>query len=146
MRIFTAFLVLVATAILWLLPISTAAYDFKTDAREDTFTSPTAAGVSTANVTLIKEIYDDDTTTVDILSSLATDVPVVGVYTTATRVLNVTGLTTNTTRTLSITYDVYALTGGGSIDTIVSRLDFIWMLALICLPIAALAAIFTGRA
>lgn len=146
MRIFTAFLVLVVSAILWLLPIADGVYDFKTNVRADTFVYPTGVGVTTANVTLHKAIYDNDTHTIDLLSDTATDVPLFSAYNIPSRTLLLTGLSANTTRTLSVSYDVYALTGGGAIDTLVSRLDFIWMLAVISFPIAGLAAIFTSRA
>jgi len=146
MRIFTAFLVLVASAIMWLLPISTAVYDFKTDVTEDIFyNTSTAVSVSSANVTLRKEIYEDDTSSLSLSSNLYTDAPLLTSYNATNRQLLMSGLTANTTRTITVLYDYYALTGGGAIDTLVSRLDFVWMLALLAFPVAALAAIFTGH-
>ena len=70
MRIFYSLLVMVACAILWMLPITEAIYDFQTDIQEDTFTSDTAAGVTTDNFTLTHVLYDNDTSSIDFLSSV----------------------------------------------------------------------------
>ncbi len=145
MRILQAFLILVTSAILWLLPVSSAVYQFKTDVRADTFSATTAAGVTSANVTLLKALYLDDTSTISFTSNETTDIPLASSYNSTNRQLLVSGLGGSLTRTLDVSYDVYALTGGGAIDTLVSRLDFIWLLALIMLPVAGLAAIFLGR-
>ena len=145
MRIFYAFLVIVVAAILFMLPVSDAIYDFRTDLREDEFISATGVGVDTANVTLGKPVYDDDTGTIDILSDLATDVPAYSSYNGTSRQIGVSGLTANTTRTLTVSYDIDALGGSGAINNIMDIIPFIWMLIIIAFPMAALFAIFTGR-
>ena len=145
MRIFYAFLIIVVSAMLFMLPVAEAIYDFRTLLREDVFTSPTGAVETTANVTLVKPVYTDDTSTIDILSDLTTDVPITDAYDTATRELQVGGLTANTTRVLTITYDADALSASGSLNTMMDNLPFMWMLTIIAFPMAALFAIFTGR-
>lgn len=145
MRIFNAFLIIVAAAILFMIPISAAIYDFRTDLREDTFTSPTGVGVTTANVTLLKPVYDDDTETIDFLSDLATDIPAYSSYNSTSRQLGISGLTANTTRILTVSYDIDALQGSDAINTVCNIIPYIWMLCIIAFPMAALLAIFTGR-
>lgn len=144
-KIFQAFVVIMASAILFLIPLTTAAYDFQTDLREDTFTVNTAVGVTSANVTLVEEVYDDDVTTISVSSDLSTDEPLYSSYNTTTRQTLFTGLTANTTRTLTVGYDVDALEGGDAINTVADRLAWFWLISIIVFAPAALAAIFIGR-
>ena len=144
MRIFYAFLIVVVSAILFMLPITEAIYDFRTDLREDTFSTETGAG-TTANVTLLDDLYDDDLGSVDIDSDLATDHPLPNSYNATSQVLNVSGLTATSNRTLDITYDIDALSGNDAINAVADILPFIWMLCIIAFAPAALFAIFTGR-
>ena len=137
MRIFYAFLIVVVAAILFMLPMTEAAYDFRTDLREDTFSSDTGVGVTTANVTLHKPVYDDDTDTIDIASDLGTDTPVYSSYNSTTRQLGVSGLTTNTSRTLTVSYDIDALNGSSAINSLVDRIPWIWMIVTIAFAPAA---------
>ena len=146
MRIFYAFLVMVTTAMLWMLPITAAIYDFRTDVQEDTFTSDTAVGQTTENVTLSEVLYDNDTQTIDILSSISGDVPAYASYNGTTRLLGISGLSANTTRSLTVSYDVDALAGSDAINNLLDIVPWIWMLCIIVFPMAALAAIFIGRA
>ena len=145
MRIFYAFLVIVTTVILFLLPISSAVYDFQTDLREDDFTVNTAVGVTTANVTLLRPIYDNDTSTIGMISDTSDDVPLYSSYNTTTRALAMSGLSANTTRTITVSYDIDALEGSDAINTFVDQIEWIWILMLIAFPAAALVAIFLRR-
>jgi len=145
MRILYAFFVIVVAAILFMLPLTTAIYDFRTDLREDTFNNTTGVGETTANLTLFKPIYDDDTGTVGILSSISTDTPLYSSYNATSRLLGMTGLADNSTRVLTISYDIDALEGSDAINTIMDIIPFIWMMVIIAFPMAALYAIFTGR-
>ena len=122
-----------------------AVYDFRTELREDEFTSPTGVGVNCANVTLGKPVYDDDTGTVDPFSDLSTDIPATSSYNTTSRQLLICGLTANTTRILAVSYDVDALEGFDAIGLLVDRIPFIWILLIVVFPIAAFAAIFMKR-
>lgn len=145
MRIFWAFLIIVVSTILWLLPITTAIYDFRTDQREDTFATETGAG-TTANVTLLDDLYEDDTGSVDIDSDLATDAPLPSSYNATNQNLLVNGLTASANRTLIVTYDIDALSESEAVSNILDRLPLIWLVVIIAFPPAALFAIFTGRA
>lgn len=145
MRIFYAFLIIVVSAILFMLPLTEAIYDFRTAERTDTFTTGTGVAATTANVTLIVKLYEDDLGSVDVDSNLATDAPVGSTYNSTPRVLTVTGLTDNTTRTLEVTYDFAALTSNTAINTVLDLVPFIWLLIIIAFAPAAIFAIFTGK-
>lgn len=145
MRIFYAFLVIVTTVILFLLPISEGVYDFQTDLREDDFTVNTAVGATTANVTLLKPIYDNDTSTIGIISDTSDDVPLYSSYNTTTRLLAMSGLSGNTTRTITVSYDIDALEGSDAINAFIGYIEWIWILILVAFPAAALVAIFIRR-
>ena len=145
MRIFYAFLIVVVSAILFMLPVTEAIYDYRTDLRTDTFSTTTAAAVTSANETLLVGLYDSDISTIDIDSDDSTDDPLANTYNATSRVLNVTGLTAATTRTLDITYDIDALEGSDAIGKIADIVPFVWMILIIAFPPAALFAIFTGR-
>lgn len=129
-----------------MLPITSAIYDFRTDLRTDTFSTATAVGVTTANETLLEELYDGDIGSVDIASDDATDVPLPNSYNSTSQVLNISGLTGNVTRTLEVSYDVDALEGSNAVDTLLGWLPYIWILVIVVFPMAAIFAIFTGRA
>lgn len=145
MRIFYAFLIIVIAAVLFMLPLTEASYDFRTDERTDSFDVDTGVGESTDNVTLHAEVYDDDLETISILSDLSTDSPVADSYGSATREVAVSGLTENTTRELDVTYDIDALDASDAISGLIDRLPWVWLLTIIAFPMAALFAIFTGR-
>ena len=131
---------------LWMLPITAAIYDFRTDVQEDSFTSDTAVGQTTDNVTLSKVLYDNDTQTIDILSSISDDVPAYSSYNGTTRLLGISSLSANTTRTLTVSYDVDALSASNAINNFLDAISWIWLLCIAVFPMAALAAIFLGRA
>ena len=128
-----------------MLPVTQAIYDYRTDQRTDTFSTDTAVGVTTANETLLGDLYDCDMGSIDIDSDEATDAPLPNSINCTSQELNVTGLTANTTRTLNITYDYDALAGNNAIDTLVGWLPYIWILIIVVFPMAAIFAIFTGR-
>ena len=79
-----------------------------TGIRSDTSTEShvvaTAVGVTTANVTLSKDLYQAAITEVSSISSNITETPVAAAYTEATKVLNIAALSANTSRTLAIAY------------------------------------------
>lgn len=145
MRIFYSFIILVTSAILWLLPITEAVYDFRTDVRDDNFYVTTAVGETTANVTLHSALYENDTSKFSFYSDLASDVPVFVSYNGTSRVVAMTGYSANNTRTLTVTYDVDALSSTTAIDTLLDIVPWIWYLLIICFPVAGLAAIFMGK-
>lgn len=146
MKIFNSFLIIMGSIVLLLMPLTSAVYDFATDLREDSFTVATGVGETSGNVTLIKPIYDDDTTTIDVISDLSTDDPLFNTYNTTSRATNFTGLTANTTRTLTVSYDVDALNAWPAVNSLVDVTAWLWLIIIICFAPAAIAAIFIGRA
>lgn len=144
MKIFYAFLVIVSATLLFMLPITGAVYDFRTDLRLDTFEVTTAAGVTSANTTLLKAIYGDDTQTISYTSN-TTETPSFSSYNATSRQLTTSGLSENTTRSLVVSYDINALNNAAALDNLLDRVPLIWMLMVIAFPIAALAAMFVGR-
>lgn len=146
MRIFYGFLVVLTVAILFMLPITEGVYDFRTDVKTDTFRRITGVGETTANMTLLKPIYDNDTATISLLSDIADDAPVFSAYNTATRELQVAGLAVSGNRVLSVSYDIDALSASGAIDALVDKIAWVWLIVVIGFAPAALVAIFLGRA
>ncbi len=144
MRIAFAFIALIAAFTLWLLDITNAVYDFRTDVREDAFAVTTASGVTSANTTLLKPVFDNDTHTIGYLSSIS-ETPVFSTYNTTTRQLLTTGLTAASTRTLTVNYDTNALTHSTALNALLNWWPFFWFMIITAFPIAALVAIFTGR-
>lgn len=146
MRVWQAFLIILASVILFLLPLTDAMYDFKTDRQEDSFSTSTAAGQTTANLTLSESVFDDDTTTIEITSDLSTDSPAWSSYNATSHSLLASGLTANTTRNLTLYYDVDALGGSDAIVNLADKMAWIWLLIIIAFIPAALAAIFIKKA
>jgi hypothetical protein len=133
-------------AILWMLPVTQGVYDFRTDVKEDEFRYETGAGVTVANVTLLKELFDDDQSTVDVISDDTDDTPVVVSYHSATRLLDISGLAQSTNRTLSVSYDFDALSASGALSMLVDRVSWIWLACIIVFPPAAIVAmLISGR-
>jgi len=146
MRIFYAFLILLISAFLFMLPVSEAIYDYRTMQRIETETVPTAVGVTTGNIILGVPVYDDDTDVITIISDLGTDVPVFSAYNTTTRMVVFSGLTANGTRIITITYLIDALSLYTAVNTFLDFLPYIWLLTVFAFVPGALFAIFTNRA
>jgi hypothetical protein len=145
MKIFNSFLIILAVAILFLLPITQGIEDFRTDLRENEFFYETGGGVTTANVTLLKELYEDDTSEVAILSDDSDDIPVLVEYHTATRILDISGLAQSTNRTLTVSYDIDALEPSSGIATFLGVIGTFWLICVIAFAPAAIVAIFTNK-
>jgi len=128
-------------AILLMLPLTSAVYDFKTDVKTQTNTITTGANVTTADVVLSKALYDNDTSTISFTSNIS-ESPSITAYNPVTRTLSTANLTASSTRALGIAYDVDALSDSAAMATIVNALDFIWLLSIIVFAPAALAALF----
>lgn len=146
MRIFHSFLLIVSVAILWMVPFTEGIYDFRTDVRADTYTVNTEVGDTTTNVTLHRPVYDDDSETISVISSLGTDSPTITGYTPSTRSVGVSGLSENTTRTLTASYDVDALDTHSAIDLLLDIAPILIILLLVALPPAGLVMIWKYRA
>lgn len=145
MRIFTSFLIVLLDIFLWLLPYQSAIYDFRTNEQIDYFNTSTGVGVVSANVSLSKELYDDDTQTFILNSDLATDDPTLTTYNGTTRVALIGGLTANTTRELEVQYDTPSFDESGALSTFVDYVPWFWMIIISVFPLAALAYIWWGK-
>lgn len=104
--------------ILLLSPVVTGIQDFRsTEYTEAHGVVTTAAAVTTANVTLTQDLFEDRTSeVVSITSNVTSDVPLVTSYTAATNYLYVSGLTAATTRTLTVVYHIANLADFYGID------------------------------
>lgn len=145
MRIFTSFLIVLLDIFLWFLPVQAAIYDFRTDIRTDNFNFPTAVGVTTGNVVLLKPIYANDTMTLSITSSKDTDAPLFSSYNGITRLVAFTGLSDNSTRALGFEYDVASFDPSGALSNFMDLLPWFWMLPISIFPLAAIVYIFWGK-
>lgn len=146
MRALGSIAILVITVILWFLPITQGVYDFKTDPREDTFNNVlTGVGETTANVTILKALYDNDTSTFSISSNTSRDIPLYSSYNATTRELMVSGLAANITRSLYVTYDIDALSGVVAISTLLNFVPYFWYIILLLIPPVTLIAIWRGN-
>lgn len=146
MRIFQGFLIVMVSVVLFMLPVTMAIYNYRTDVREDSFNYETGGAETTANVSLHTPIYDDDTNTVTILSDLATDIPLFASYNATTRLLDMTGMTVASNRTIRVSYDVNSLADHDALDTFIGWIPFIWIILISIMPMAGIYAIFRGRA
>lgn len=80
-------------------------HTWRTDDTTEQFAVSTAAGVTTANVTLGGTLFQNATSeVVSITSNVTGESPIASAYTSATQVLLVAALTPNTTHTLTINY------------------------------------------
>lgn len=146
MKIFNAFLIITLASILFMLPFTSAIYDFRTDLRTDTFAGTATGGAeTTANLSLTNFVFDDDTETIEILSDDGADVPLLSSYNTTTRLTDITGLAVSSNRTITIMYDIDALSESKAVSTILDRVPAIFLLVVIAFPMAGLFAIFTNR-
>ncbi len=140
-----AFLVVVVSSILFMLPVTSAVYDFQTDLRNDSFTVVTPDNTTNASVTLRMVLYNNDTDTIDILSASSEDTPMLYSYNGTTRELMMVGLADNLSRVVTVSYDVDALSGSDAISNLINKVPLIWLLCIIAFPITALVAIISGK-
>jgi hypothetical protein len=142
MRYFTGFLIVLSSVLFWMLPVSSSIYAWKTDARTDVFTITTIPAVTSANSTLLKPIYDNDTSTLDFSSSLSTDIPVYVSYNGTSHLVAYTGLTDNSTRQISISYDVTAFTDNSVFETLSDMAVWLIFIFFIVFPLGGIYVAF----
>jgi len=100
-----------AALIVLLIPAIMISLDsFRLTDQEEPHNVTTGASVTSANLTLAQDLYNDDTVNASVTSNLTSDAPVPSTYTASTNVLLVTGLDDSATRQLTVTYSVDALT------------------------------------
>ena len=144
MKIVATFLMIVLIGLLFMLPISTAVYDYRTDIQEDDIYSvTTAGGITSCNVSLRLPIYLANLSTLSFSSTLATDNATPGYYYDATsHVVQVNGLTALSSRTLTAFYDVNALTSVGALDVFLNMVPWLWYLMLVAVLGVSIFAIW----
>ncbi len=86
-------------------PIADGIKGWRTETQVQTVAVVTAGGVTSANVTLSADLFQDDVAEVSSISSNDTgDAPAASTYTAATKVLLVSGLVAASNHTLTLTY------------------------------------------
>lgn len=144
MKAFWSFLIVFCSVLLWVIPFTDAAHNFKTDVRTDEFTVTTADSTNTT-VQLFTTLYDGDSSSVDLLSHDVDDSPLLSSYNTTTRAAVITGLAGNTTRQLDVAYDVDAL-GNATLITLAGvTTPWLWYAIASVFPLAALYALWFMR-
>ena len=89
----------------FVVPINDGIKGWRADDVTEAFAVTTAAGVTTANVTLSRELYQDEPSEVISISSNVTgETPVATLYTSATQVLLVSALNPSETHTLAVNF------------------------------------------
>lgn len=146
MRVFHSFIVIVVVGLLLMFPMPSAIYDFRTDVRTDDFYYVTAAGQTTANVTLVKPPYDDDYQTISLFTDLSTDNATLASYNTTTRVAGISNLTADDERTISVSYDVDALWNSAALDTFLDLAPYLWFIFLFIFLIVSVYVFWKYRA
>lgn len=146
MRIFQAFLIIIASTLLFLVPITESVEEFLVDTQEDNISVSTAVGETSENVTLSETLYDSDISSVVVISDLSSDTVSWSSYNATPNHFLVSGMTANTSRLLTVSYDIDALGGNAALILLANRLPIFWLVWMGAFAPAALAAIFTGRA
>jgi hypothetical protein len=78
---------------------------WRTDAKTEAFAITTGAGVTTANVTLNSDLFQDDYAEVtSVTSNVTGESPIASGYTAATNVLLIAALNPSTTHTVTVAY------------------------------------------
>jgi hypothetical protein len=141
-KIVATFLMITLVALLFMLPISTAIYDYRTDPYEQTFYDLNSVGAS-ENISLFKPIYGADPNKCSFASDLASDNATPGVYYDATsHVIQVNGLTAGGTRDLTATYPVNALSSVAALDVFLNMVPWLWYLLLVAVLGVAIFSIW----
>jgi hypothetical protein len=143
MRYFTGFLIVLCSVIFWLLPISGSIYAFKTEPRTDSFLITTAtAAVHTANSTLLKPVYDNDTSTISFSSNYTTETITFTSYNTTSNNVRYAGLAGGHTRLVKITYDTTAFDIDGPYETLTDAAVWFLYIFFIIFPMGGIYVAF----
>jgi len=103
----------------------------------------TTAGVSNSTVQLFKPLYDNDTSSIEIISHDIDDVPIYSSYNSTTRALLIIGLAENTTRVIDVTYDVDAI-NNTYISTALTVATYIWLIMIALFALGGLIWLWWG--
>jgi hypothetical protein len=117
------------------------------DARTADFTESqaeiiTAAGTTSANLTLARELWADDPASVSSIASSITEYPSATIYNEVTRALTISGLSSSENRTLVLVYDIANpnLENASTMGPVFIALLIIYVLGVITLLVAAIVA------
>lgn len=78
--------------------------DFRSTAITEEYDITTGVGVTSANITLVHDLFGDNTISATVTSNDTGDAPISYLYTASTRILQITGLDASVTRRLTIVY------------------------------------------
>jgi hypothetical protein len=95
--------------ILLLSGVLAAINDFRSTSVEEAYDITTGAEDTSANVTLVHELFGDNTISASITSDYSGDAPIAYSYTKSSQMLIITGLDASQTRRLTIEYDTDGL-------------------------------------
>jgi hypothetical protein len=137
---FSGFILFIFSALLWLVPITSLTYTFRTDISTNDFYAQTGIGETTETIVLSKAVYESDTFTIEVISDLPSDAPVLVSYNGTTRATVINGLAESENRTLEVSYDTDAL-NSSSWGTFLDMWPQIWMVLIICFPLVGLVSI-----
>lgn len=105
----------------------------------------TAAYVTSANVTLLQDLLDDDTVGASVSSNLTSDAPLSHTWTDSSNRLLVSGLTASSSRQLTVTYTVSRLSNYYAVDAGSKALPIMLLLGVLGIIAGAVYAATKGR-
>ncbi len=143
-NVILALVVFAGIALLFLIlnPMMGGLESFRTDEQVDTFSSTTAGGETTENLTLTQSLFQDDTHYASVSSNYTDDVPLATAYNAGTQVLTISGLVASQTRALAITYEFGSL--DSSVDTVAGLVPTLWIVSIIAIIGLAIAVVVLG--
>jgi hypothetical protein len=126
-------LVLMGVITLLLLPAAISGInDFRMTNQTGLHVAATVSPATSANVSLVAVLFNDDITNVSsVTSNNTSDSPLAAAYTSTGKVLNVQGLVTDASRTLTVVYKRDALTDATGASIAAKLLPFMQILAAI---------------
>lgn len=103
----------------------------------------TGAGTYTANITLGRSIYNNDTTSItELASNLTVDTPSASTYNQTSRILNVSGLEQSLTRTLTLVFLIDTTTLPDGAIVFITLLRWFWVFIIVGMAAGAIYAFF----
>jgi len=127
----TAMIIGAVIIILLLGAVVTSLFDFRTDEQTDEFNVTTGGGVTTADLVLSQDLYNDATVNANVSSNLTADAPIASTYTPGTNTLHVIGLQASDSRRLTIDYAIDGLTDYLGVGIAASTLPLFLVLGII---------------
>lgn len=121
--------------------ITDAVTDFRTDELAEEFVGDTAVGVTSTNVQLGSELWDDSLSYASVATNATADAPALTSYNGTNRQVTVTGLAANTTRTITLTYRTAGLSDYSGAEEISLNIPVIILVFIILLPASGIIAL-----